>query len=315
MIRLGIIGVAGSCFAERYLPLLKQLQGKVQIVAVYDSVLVQASQVASHFEAEVSCSFQRLVDRPDIHGLLMLSPVWSGELPVSAAMLRNKPLFCSHTVWKSFRQKKELENLYQETGATIVVESECRYWPSILLARELQATKLGQPSELFWQIPDQSGNDFESREDIISNMLDAVCFLLQRTHIKSGNPHGSQFLFEKHPDEANESVPVSIHLQKEKNSDNFLLRIQCERGSIDINSDTELNWESGEKKRQILLEEEQSAISRQIDHFCRHVSGGLIPLHNITNSLWNDRQTKRIQKHLVNCWELFSNGWLGTDCY
>jgi predicted dehydrogenase len=228
----------------------------------------------------------------------MLSPVWSGELPVSAAMLRNKPLFCSDPVWKSFRLKKELEKLYQETGATVVVESECRYWPSILLARELQATKLGQPCKLFWQIPHQLGIDFDSRDEIISIMLDAVCFLLQRTHIKSGNPHGTQFLFDKHQNDENESVPVSIHLQKDKNLDNFLLRIQCERGSIDINSDTELNWESGEKSRQILLEEEQSAISRQIDHFCRHVSGGLIPLHDITNALWNDRQTMSIQKHL-----------------
>ena len=298
MIRLGIIGAAGSCFSERYFHLLKQLQEKVQIVAVYDSVLVHASQVASHFDAKASCSFQRLVDRPDIHGLLMLSSVWSGELPVSAAMLRNKPLFCAQSVWKSFRQKKELECLYQETGATVVVESECRYWPSILLARELQATRLGQPRELIWQIPHQSGSDIDSQDEIISIMLDAVCFLLQRTHIKLDNLNGTQFRFEKNQNDANNSIPVSIQPLNDKNLDNFLFRIQCQRGSIDINSDIELSWQSEEKCHRLMLEGEQSAISRQIDHFCRHVSGGLLPLHDITNSLWNDHQTMWIQKRL-----------------
>lgn len=299
MIRLGIIGAAGSCFLERYLSLFGQLQGKVQIVAVYDSVLVHASQVASYFEAEVSCSFQRLVDRPDIHGLLMLSSVWPGELPVSAAMLRNKPLFCSHAVWKSFRQKKDLERLYQETGATVVVESECRYWPSILRARELQATQLGQPCELIWQLPTHSYCDDEAQKKKISSILDGLCFLLQRNHIQQENSNSPRFLFEKHSNDANDSIPVSIRLLQEGESTGFLLKMRCERGSIEINSATELNWQSGGESYQNLLKGEQSAMARQIDHFCRHVSGGLIPLHDITNALWNDRQTKWIQKHLV----------------
>ncbi len=299
MIRLGIIGTAEPVFSIRYLPLLKQLQNRVQIVAVYDAVRVDAAKVASCFQAEVSCSFQRLVDRPDIHGLLMLSPGWSGELPLSAAMLRNKPLFCSQSVWRSFLQKEELEKLYQETGATIVVESECRYWPSILRARELQATKLGQPVDVTWQFSAESCRNGKAKAKTISVVLDGICFLLQRTHIRTMDPETSRLLFERERNNRNDAIPVTLCLSERKQSAGFLLRIACEQGSIEIASATEITWQLEGKTYQNRLETEQTALERQFDHFCRHVSGGLIPLHDITNALWNDRQTNLIKKQLI----------------
>ncbi len=298
MIRLGIIGTAGSCFSERYLPLLKPLFRKVQIVTVYDPVLVHASRVASIFEAELSCSFQRLIDRSDIHGLLMLSPVWSGEMPVAAAMQKNKPMYCSQEVWRSLTQKQTLETLYQETGATVVIESECRYWPSILRARELQATKLGHPCELNWHISTEAFCNPEFRNKKISMMLDGICFLLQRSHITLAEPHGTKFYFMKHRNDAGGSVPVSIHFSHPDTPSDFLIRLQCERGTIDIHSSNHLSWQLEAESERNLLEAEQAATALQVDHFCRHVSGGLIPLHNITNALWNDRQAKWLQAQL-----------------
>ncbi len=300
MIRLGIIGAAGSCFSKRYLPLFNRLEAKVRIVAVYDSVLVHASRVASHFDAEVSCSFQRLVDRPDIHGLMMLSPVWFGQLPLCAAMLKNKPLFCSVAVWDSFGQKKLLEAVYQETGATVVVESECRYWPSILRACELQATRLGQPRSLIWQWPFCDRFEDETRKKMISAMLDGISFLLQRTRIRQEDSHQRRILFEAPGNDENGSIPVSIRFPHGGDADNFLLRMECERGCCDIKSAQEINWRAGTKLQRDLLLEEELPLSRQIDHFCRHVSGGLIPLHGIANALWNDRQTDWLQERWGN---------------
>lgn len=308
MIRLGIIGTDCARFTERYLPLFEQLRSRVQVVSVYDPVLVHARQVASHFDAQVSYSFQRLVDRPDIHGLLMLSPAWADSLPVSQAMLQNKPLFCSQFVWKNMTEKKHLEAVFQETGATVVIESQCRYWPSILRARELQATELGMPCELIWQINRQFFQNPDTLNETISEVLDGICFLLQRFHIRLNKkfqtdcaPDPREFhlglLFDKPQHAENpESIPVTV--LRSRTSSCPLLQIRCERGTLEITSPIEMSWQVGEQSHHNLLSDDQPGTARQIDHFFRHIAGGLIPLHNLTNALWNDHQSKWLQKLL-----------------
>ena len=170
MIRLGIIGTDASGFDGRYLSLLEQLRCQVQIAAVYDSVLVHAQRIAEKFDAQVCDSYQQLANRDDIHGLLMFSPIWAGCLPVQAAMRQNKPLYCAQSVWDQILDKQPLEELYQETAATVVVESQCRYWPTILRARELQATELGQPQELLWQLNSEDADGSDSLRGTISSV-------------------------------------------------------------------------------------------------------------------------------------------------
>ena len=129
--------------------------------------------------------------------------------------------------------------------------------------------------------------------------MDGICFLVQRLHIKRteqsspDNSHAERSLslqFNKKQDSPDsDSIPVRILPVDSLAS--YQIRIRCERGTLEIHSPIEMSWEIGDQLFQEYLSEEQSGTARQIDHFCRHIAGGLIPLHNLTNALWNDRQS------------------------
>lgn len=294
MVNLGIIGVANPEFREKFCPALHALKQKTRVSAIYDCVAKRAELAARQCEADVCLSFEELIRRDDIDAILMLSPGWPGLLPILSCMELRKPVLCTRAVWQLCGSSADqLDRLAQQTDSLLVIENEYRYWPSSLRARELQASELGRPLRLLSRQPSK-GTCAEAHAKLWADLLDWSRFLLQRSVVRpNGDPQTPgwtvQFVRER-AGQTLDSVPFVVEFTETENSQ---LTIECETGSIDILGPNQLRWQhlnngvTHEPQDEQL--NEQPGILRQIDHFCRRVAGGLIPVYDLTDALWAER--------------------------
>lgn len=300
MINLGIIGVANPEFREIHAPALDQLRQRIRVQGVYDNVRKRAEMAAARWEASVCLSFERLIRRPDIDALLLLSPGWQGVLPLLSCMELRKPVLCTRAVWQdAVPLAEELQTLAEQTDSLLVIESQYRYWPSSLRARELQACELGKPLRLTCRNAPCTRETLQTQHGWLAELLDWSRFLLQRSLISHAPRYGEgqltvEFLREKQG-QVVETIPLEIEFARSLREPPTL-SITCEAGSMEIVGPNRLLWRHGDADPQAPSREEilqeQSGLIRQFDHFCRRVAGGLIPVHDLTDVLWAEQAAR-----------------------
>ncbi|MCA8982859.1 MAG: Gfo/Idh/MocA family oxidoreductase [Planctomycetaceae bacterium] len=294
MVNLGIIGVANPEFREIHAPALEQLKSKTRIVGVYDNVRKRAELAASRWDASVSLSFEKLVRRNDVDAVLLLSPGWQGVLPLLSCMELRKPAMCMRGVWQeAAHTAADLHQLAEQTDSLLVIESQYRYWPSSLRARELQATELGKPLRLTCRNAPCGPAMLPAQQRWLAELLDWSRFLLQRSTLgdrPAVNESGFTVDFiRERKGKRLDAIPLEVRFARSLREPP-ILTIECESGSMEIVGPNRLLWrhaETPEPHEELL--QEQSGILRQFDHFCRRVAGGLIPVHDLADVLWADR--------------------------
>ena len=147
-LRLGLVGLS-SDWTSRYVPALRVLRDRFEVVAVYNSVSALADRAAQEFEADHYDSFRELLARDDIDAAMMLEGGWYGTVPIDAACDSGKAVYCGNEIRFDPQLAAELKQRVDGAGIAFMAEFPRRYAPATLRLKELIATHLGAPQLLF----------------------------------------------------------------------------------------------------------------------------------------------------------------------
>ena len=147
-LRLGVIGVGGA-WETRYLPALRTLSDRFEVVAVCDPVFHRAERAATQLQANACNGFRALVQRADVDAVLLLSADWFGPLPIHAACDASKAIYCAAAVDLPDEEAFALRQHVADAGVAFMAEFPCRLSPATLRLKELIATRLGPPQLVF----------------------------------------------------------------------------------------------------------------------------------------------------------------------
>ena len=147
-LRIGVIG-QGRDWQLRYLPALRSMRDRFQVVGIYHSVPVLAETVAREFEAKAFSSFRAIMESPSLDAVLVLEEDWYKAMPLFAACDYGKAVFCGSDLTLDHDSVLLIQNQVQSSGVAFMTEFPRRFAPATLRLKELIATRLGRPRLLF----------------------------------------------------------------------------------------------------------------------------------------------------------------------
>ncbi|MBU6174458.1 MAG: Gfo/Idh/MocA family oxidoreductase [Planctomycetes bacterium] len=147
-LRIGVVG-QGRDWQSRYLPALRSMRDRFQVIGVYNSVQVLAESCARELEAETFTSFREMMESPSIEAVLVLENDWYRLVPLFAACELGKAIFCGSEIDLSSSIAADIRGRIQSSGVAFMTEFSRRFAPATLRLKELIATRLGTPRLLF----------------------------------------------------------------------------------------------------------------------------------------------------------------------
>lgn len=305
MINLGIVGL-GPVWESRYRPVLEKLQHRVRVRAVYDVIASRSEQVALDFGAVPYQGVLTLLSQPDLRGILVLDTSWHGNALLHFVRKTRKAAYIAGSLGEDWDELLELRGLVESEGLLVMPEFSRRFTPSTCRLRELMATRLGRPRHISIHavppaadapdaIPGQAaGTDF------LVGLLDWCRYVVRSTAVQleaaplASNPahEGSRSIaieFAEVRDlERRPTVSLEVHSQPRTPGEGAAIApgvcfvVACERGEAVIEGPAHIRWTlSGEEGTTESLTADRSAVEVMIDHFCRRLAGGLIPVADI----------------------------------
>lgn len=146
-LRIGVIGL-GKDWQNRYLPALRSLRDRFQVVGVYSSVSVLGESAARDLDCPFFEGYRSLIAQPELDAILLLEEDWYQLQPVLTACEFGRGVFCGSEI-----DIQGLTEPIRNAIATAVIpfmsEFSRRYAPATLRLKELIATRLGRPRLLF----------------------------------------------------------------------------------------------------------------------------------------------------------------------
>ena len=168
---LGVIGL-GSEWQQRYLPALRSLRDRLQVVGVYHSVSVLAESAARELESIACDGYRALVQNPAVDAVLLLEDDWYQLQPLWGACESHKGIFCGSEIDIRSLANTGLQDAIATSGVPFMSGFQRRYAPATLRFKELIATRLGRPRLLFCHrrlpsdLPEAAdGNSMDKRSD------------------------------------------------------------------------------------------------------------------------------------------------------
>jgi predicted dehydrogenase len=147
-LRIGVIG-QGRDWQSRYLPALRSMRDRFQVVGVYNSVAVLADSVARELDAARFDSFRAVMESPSLDAVLVLEDDWYQMMPLFAACDYGKAVFCGAELPLDPSTANRIRGQIQSSGIAFMTEFPRRFAPATLRLKELIATRLGRPRLLF----------------------------------------------------------------------------------------------------------------------------------------------------------------------
>ena len=147
-LRIGVIG-QGRDWQSRYLPALRSMRDRFQVVGVYNSVSVLADAAARDLDAESLDSFRAIAENPSLDAVLVLENDWYRLMPLFAACDYGKGVFCGAELNLDFSTANLIRDRIHTSGIAFMTELPRRFAPATLRLKELIATRLGRPRLLF----------------------------------------------------------------------------------------------------------------------------------------------------------------------
>jgi len=161
---IALIGL-GSDWQARYLPALRSLRDRFNVVGIYHSVTALAESAARELETSSYDSFRSLISNPAVDAVLMLEDDWYQLQPLWAACEFKKGIFCGSEVDIQSLNSSGLQAAIADSGIPFMSGFSRRYAPATLRFKELIATRLGRPRLLFChrrlpsELPDAANNN------------------------------------------------------------------------------------------------------------------------------------------------------------
>ena len=147
-LRIGVIG-QGRDWQSRYLPTLRSMRDRFQVVGVYNSVSVLADAAARDLDSERFDSFRAIAESPALDAVLVLEDDWYRLMPLFAACEYGKGIFCGAELKLDFGTAIHIRDKIHASGIAFMTEFPRRFAPATLRLKELIATRLGRPRLLF----------------------------------------------------------------------------------------------------------------------------------------------------------------------
>lgn len=303
-VSVGIIGL-GPVWDWRYLPALQNLRRRIRVRAVYDSVLSRAESAAEELDADVCTGVLSLLDRPDVRAVLLLDLSWQGRMPLHFACSRKKPVYVAGSLGEDAAGLRKLHEAACAASLTLMPEFSRRYTPATGRLQELLATQLGRPRRIEIEatlpraddagtVPGQGpGRDFlvglidwcrhvqRARPTRVSTEEAAlgsgrkerrVAIEFAEPRVGGGSPSAELRLAEP-PADSLEGEPIAAPR----------FRVECEQGWALMESPTGIAWSVGTSPATESLAAERTEVEVMLDHFCRRVAGGLIPVADVAD--------------------------------
>lgn len=318
MVRLGIIGL-GTTWEGPYLSALKNLRSRVCVQAVFDAVFARARQTARTLGAAAETSLLALARRCDVDALLLLDSGWYGAEALRLLCAEGKPVYIAADVGHDPAVLQALHWTAVNFGLTLMPEFPLRYTPATARLQELMATRLGEPhhvrGELFTEIPLEElwAAPDETAVRLLLNWFDWTRYVLRAMprNITVESPpawqRSAESALTKSPAAERRLVKIEFHslrngvvpaacfqctfspavVKAGSNPPAFCSpgrqEVTCANGTAVIESSTVLCWQTEGESAREQLSADRNETEVQLDHFCRRVVGGLIPVADLSD--------------------------------
>jgi len=308
MINLGIVGL-GPVWEQRYRPVLDKLKHRIRIGAVYDAVARRCEQVAFEMGAVPYEGIAALLSRTDLRGILVLDTSWHGNVLLHFLRKSRKPAYVAGSLGENWDELLRLRSLVDSEGLLLMPEFSRRFTPATCRLHELIATRLGRPRQISIAavapsldapgvVPGQSaGTDFlvglldwcryvvrsatvrlevriSSEETSIADGQQTIAIEFAESRDPERRPTAELRLFPP--------VPPSDGGQSAVTPPSFT--VICEHGQAVIDSAERIQWSTVDGATMSeSLTADRSEVEVMIDHFCRRIVGGLVPVADISD--------------------------------
>lgn len=300
-VNLGLIGL-GPFWESRFRPALTKLSAKLQVVAVYDNVVSRAEQAAREMNAHVVGGVSALADRADVQALLLLDVGWQGAAVLRLLCGRRKPILVATRVDADLSELRHWHEQAVSHGVTIMPAFPRRCTPASNRLQELMATQLGRPLRIEISISPVSLNPvpFATSSDFGGHTppsLDPLlewtdwCHYLFRTVpqqvTRRSDGQGLRLDFPPLVQNAGGTLPrvADLSLGLTGTTTDPLqhdeVQLHCERGDARLLGPTTIEWTADGSTQSEELTAERTETEVLLDHFCRRVIGGLIPMPSL----------------------------------
>lgn len=305
MVNVGIIGL-GTAWESRYRPALANLAHRIHVCAVYDTIAHRADQVATEFNATPFEGVFSLIEHPEVRGVLFLDGAWHAAQSLAHLCSSRKPAFVAGSMGCDTAQVAKLRALTAAEGGTIMPEFSRRYTPATSRLQELMATRLGNPQRVVIDavLPGNGSTECVPGQgttiDYLVGLFDWCRYVLRTapvalrsTPLESHDAAGRAITVEFAKRRSGGETPIAelrLHTQQKTpqpkgklfaNSPTY--EITCERGRAMIGTTDAIEWEADSGLTHESLTSDRSEFEVMLDHFCRRVAGGLIPVADIVD--------------------------------
>lgn len=291
MVKLGLIGL-GEAWESRYRAALARLQNRATVRAVYDAVFSRAAHVAAEIDADTESGLLALARRPDIQAVLLLETNWHGCESLRMLCTAGKPIFVAADPGADIATLQAVHWTAVSFGLTVMPALGCRYTPASARLQELLATRLGRAEKLTVTLPCDSDGESTSgqqRRQLI-NWFDWAGYVFRSTPVRlqaNGSPDSRCIRIDFAPTKGSEHNPVAEILLNaavgESENAAGQPEVLCRSGKAVLETPTVIRWENGTAAQTETLTSDRDETEVMLDHFCRRVVGGLIPVADLAD--------------------------------
>ena len=297
MVPVGIIGLSPAWDA-RYRPALKLLRERIAVRAVFDPVLSRAELAAEELGAHPVSGMRALARRQDLKALLVFDTGWPGAEALRLICQAGRPMFVGGALAADDSGLDRLGTLAVASRTMVMPELGQRYTPATSRLRELMATRLGRPLQIEIEaaaptVP-PGGQPLGRRpwEEFVARLADWCCYVVPTppsevaaTAAANSRPDSIRLAFAR-PRSGGDAPRVDIRLHV-SGADSTgaaaspVYQVRCERGEATLLSTNRIVWRTEAEQADESLTSERSDVQVMLDHFCRRVVGGLIPVADL----------------------------------
>lgn len=272
MLDVVIAGVPQG-FEADYLSQLRQFESRVRIAGLYDPIPANRADWMQQHRLSCYGGLQCMIDHLAPKAVFLLSNLWQlGDLPRSFQNTE-RALFLGKQVLSSFLgQQESVHQQWKQTASTIVPELPLRYWPSVIRAQELIATRVGKLQHV-------EIDSVQPVSDLTAclHWTDLIFHLLRISITKCSLQYDSDLMqLTLEAPEVN-GLRRSAQIRSGK-TDQASLTLHGANGAIEILDERTIRWRCEHESFEESLSEDRSPQCVMIDHFLRRSAGGLIPV-------------------------------------
>ena len=187
------VAVVGTGFiGPAHIEALRRLPN-VEVAVLCEATLELAREKANQLGIETACSFEDMLQMPDITSVHVCTPNFLHFPQAKAALEAGKHVICEKPLSKSLHEAKELVELARKTGLVNAVHFNLRYYPLVRQMKTMREKgELGNiysilgsylqdwlfyETDYNWRLePDKSG-DSRAIADIGSHLMDIIEYI------------------------------------------------------------------------------------------------------------------------------------------